>query len=254
MDQNQEKGQRIAKVIANSGFCSRRDAENLITSGRVKVNGKTIDSPATFITDHSIKIDNKLINSRQETKLFIFNKPDKTITSRKDEKNRPTVFDFIDETKMPRLLTIGRLDFNTEGLLLLTTNGDLARYIELPKTGWIRKYRARVYGRLDEKRLKKLEKGISIEGVRYGSIKVEIEKPKEDTKKLQSAANSWLSISLSEGKKREIRKVMTELGLQVNRLIRISYGPFNLKEVKSGEILEIPKKDLKNHLPKVFLD
>lgn len=246
----QEKGIRIAKIIANSGYCSRREAESLIEQGLVKVNGKIIDSPATLITDQSIKINDKLLIQNQENRLFILNKPKNTITSSKDEKGRETIFDIISQFKLPRLMTIGRLDYNTEGLLLLTTNGELARYLELPQTGWIRKYRARVFGKIDENRLKKLEKGITIKGVRYGSIKVEIEDDSQRDNK--NSANSWLIISLTEGKNREIRKVMEELGLKVNRLIRISFGPFSLKNLKTGAILEIDKKSIKNYLPKKF--
>lgn len=241
----EQKGSRIAKVIAHSGFCSRREAEKLIEEGRVQVNGKTINTPAIIITDQSIKIDNKLITTQQKTRLFAFHKPENVITSTKDEKGRQTVFDLISDKKLPRLMTIGRLDYNTEGLLLLTNNGELARHIELPKTGWIRRYRARVFGKLNEERLKKLEKGIVVNGVKYGAMKVEIQ--------TQTAANSWLEISIKEGKNREIRKIMEEMGLQVNRLIRTSFGPFNLGEIKKGEIIEINSKLMKNGLPKEFL-
>jgi 23S rRNA pseudouridine2605 synthase len=242
-NQVQNKGERIAKVIAASGYCSRREAESLIEEGRVQVNGKTIESPATFITDEAIKIDNKLIEKSQELRVFVFHKPKGVITSSKDEKNRPIIYDYIDK-KLPRLIAIGRLDFNTEGLLLLTTKGELSRFIELPKTAWIRKYRARVFGKINQERLEKLKNGITIDGVRYGSIKVEIES--------QVSANSWLTISITEGKNREIRKVMEELGLQVNRLVRVSFGPFSLEDLKVGEIKEINKNTLKNYLPAKF--
>jgi len=245
--QNQEKnkGTRIAKLIASLGYCSRREAEVLILEQRVKVNGKVITTPATFITDEAIKIDDKLINKqKQQTKLWIFHKDKGMLTSNKDPNNRPLIFDFLPKN-MPRTITVGRLDFNTEGLLLLTNNGELARYMELPKNKWIRKYRARVFGKIDENRLKKLEKGITIDGVRYASIKVEIES--------QKGANSWLKISLQEGKNREIRKVMEFLGLSVNRLIRISFGPFNLGSVKPTEVQEVSRNALKSSVPKEFL-
>lgn len=235
------KGIRIAKFIADCGYCSRREAEALIFEGSVKVNGQVIDSPATFITDQSVKINNKLINRQQETKLYILHKPKGFLTSTKDPENRPLIFDLIPKN-LPRLVSIGRLDFNTEGLLLLTNNGDLARHIEHPNTGWIRKYRARVYGKVNPENLKKLENGIKIDGIFYKSIKVEIES--------QSGANSWLKISLSEGKNREIRKVMEHFGLQVNRLIRTSYGPFNLGNLPVQAIKEVKKSILRDFVPK----
>ena len=233
----EEKGIRIAKYIAHAGFCSRREAEVLIEEGRVKVNGKTISTPATLITDHSVKIDDKLINAKQPTRLWLFHKPQGVLTTSKDPLNRKTVFDLIPKN-LPRVITVGRLDFNTEGLLLLTTNGDLGRYMELPKNKWIRKYRARVFGKINHERLKRLEKGITVEGVRYNSIKAEVEVEKE--------SNSWLKIALEEGKNREIRKVMEHLGLKVNRLIRVSFGPFNLGELPVCEVKEVTKVMMKN--------
>ncbi len=238
--ENETKGIRIAKLIAQAGICSRREAEELISEGRVQVNGQTITTPATFITDQAIKVDGKLINAKQPTKLWLFYKPKAVITTSKDPQNRKTVFDLLPK-HMPRVITVGRLDFNTEGLLLLSTNGQLARYMELPKNKWVRKYRARVFGKIDHERLKKLEKGITVDGVRYRSIKVEVEVEKE--------SNSWLKISLEEGKNREIRKVMEHLGLQVNRLIRTSFGPFNLGNMELGEIREVNKSTLKSSFP-----
>ncbi len=232
------KGIRVAKYIAHAGYCSRRDAEALILEGRVKVNGETITTPATLITDHSVKIDDKLIKADKEIRLWLFHKPQGIITSNKDEQNRKTIFDFMPKS-MPRVVSIGRLDFNTEGLLLLTTNGDFARHMELPKNKWARKYRARVFGKIDMERLKKLEKGIKIDGVRYGSIKVDLDVEKD--------SNSWLTITIEEGKNREIRKVMEHFGLKVNRLIRTSFGPFTLGQLKVGELHEIPRTVLKGH-------
>ena len=232
------KGVRIAKLIASLGHCSRREAEELIAEERVKVNGKTIFTPATFITDESIKIDDKLINqSKQQTRMWIFHKGKEMLTTNKDPNKRPTIFDFLPKT-LPRVVTVGRLDFNTEGLLLLTNNGAVSRYMELPKNKWIRKYRARVFGRLDESRLEKLQKGITVDGTRYGSIKIEIESI--------SGANSWIKIALQEGKNREIRKVMEHLGLSVNRLIRVSFGPFNLGNMKALEVKEVSQSVLKS--------
>ena len=238
------KGIRIAKLIANAGYCSRREAEALILEGRVQVNGVTITTPATIITDHSVKIDNKLINEKQPVRLWLFHKPKAIITTSKDPEGRKTVFDLLPKN-MPRVITVGRLDFNTEGLLLLTTSGELSRYMELPKTAWTRKYRARVFGKIDPIRLKKLETGITVDGVRYRGIKVEVEVEKE--------SNSWLKISLEEGKNREIRKVMEHLGLQVNRLIRISFGPFSLGNIEVGEIKEVTKGVMKNSFPEFKL-
>ena len=238
-----EKGMRIAKYIAHAGYCSRRDAEVLIAEGRVKVNGQTIESPATLITDHSVKIDDKLINANKEIRLWLFHKPKGIITSNKDDKNRKTIFDFMPKA-MPRTVTIGRLDFNTEGLLLLTTNGDFARYMELPKTKLQRKYRARVFGAVNHERLKKLEKGITVDGTRYGSIKVTVDN--------EGDSNSWLTIVIEEGKNREIRKVMEHLGLQVNRLIRTSFGPFSLGSLKVGELQEVSRLTLKKSFGENF--
>ncbi|MFT6332179.1 MAG: 23S rRNA pseudouridine2605 synthase [Lentimonas sp.] len=238
------KGQRICKIIARSGFCSRREAEELIADGRVKVNGVVIETPATIITDHSIKIDDKLINEKTPAKIWIFHKPKGLITANKDPKARKNIFEVLPK-HLPRVVTVGRLDINTEGLLLLTNDGELSRYIELPTSKWTRIYRARVYGRVDMERLKKLQKGIMIDGIKYGGIKVEMDQEKD--------FNSWLKISLSEGKNREIKKVLEHFGLQVNRLIRISFGPFHLGKMKVGEVKEVPKPVLRDAIPKEFL-
>ncbi len=245
LQENKLKPIRIAKVIADSGYCSRRQAEELILEGRVQVNGKLIDTPATLITDQSIKIDNKLINAKQDVRLWLFHKPAGFLTSTFDPKNRQNIFDILPEG-MPRVISVGRLDYNSEGLLLLTTSGDLARYMELPKTGWIRKYRVRAHGKINQERLQKLTKGITIEGIKYKFSEVVVES--------SAGTNSWLKISLKEGKNREIRKVLEELGLKVNRLIRVSYGSFNLGNLPKGQILEINKKQLQSFLPKNLLN
>ena len=240
---SEEKGIRVAKLIAQAGYCSRREAEEMIEEGRVQVNGVTITTPATFITDHSVKIDGKLINQKQEIRLWLFYKPQGILTTTKDPEGRKTIFDLLPKT-LPRAIGVGRLDYNTEGLLLLTTNGQLARHLELPKNKYIRKYRARVFGKIDRDRLKKLEKGITVDGIRYAGIKAEVEVEKE--------SNSWLKISLEEGKNREIRKVMEFLGLQVNRLIRVSFGPFKLEDLRVGEVKEISRSIIKNSFPQFF--
>lgn len=244
MSKKTNKPIRIAKVIADSGHCSRRQAEELIFEGRVQVNGKIIETPATLITDQSIKIDGKLINAKQPTKIWIFYKPPGFLTTNSDPKNRKTIFDIL-PTTLPRLITIGRLDYNSEGLLLLTTNGELARHIELPKTGWIRKYRVRVHGKINESRLLKVTKGITIDNIKYKFEAITIES--------SNSSNSWLNISLKEGKNKEIRNVMEYFGLQVNKLIRTSYGPFNIGNLKKGQIRELTSKQLKSSIAAQFL-
>ncbi|MFT5703535.1 MAG: 23S rRNA pseudouridine2605 synthase, partial [Rickettsiales bacterium] len=237
MSENLEeiKGQRVCKIIARSGFCSRREAEVLIADGRVKVNGVVIDTPATLITDHSIKIDDKLINEKAPAKIWIFHKPRGLITSNSDPKARKNIFEALPKS-LPRVVTIGRLDINTEGLLLLTNDGGVARHIELPSSGWTRIYRARVYGIINMERLKKLQKGIIIDGVKYAGIKIEMEQERD--------FNSWLKISLTEGKNREIKKVLEYFGLKVSRLIRISFGPFHLGNLPVGSVKDVHRATL----------
>jgi 23S rRNA pseudouridine2605 synthase len=243
MNDEDLKPQRIAKIIARSGHCSRREAEALILEGRVKVNGQVIDSPAVIITDQSIKIDNKLINKQENLRLWVFHKPRGYITTTKDTRARQTIFEIL-PTTMPRVITIGRLDINTEGLLLLTNDGEAARYIELPQNKWIRNYRARIFGQIDMEKLRKLEKGIKIDGVVYGAIKVELERERD--------FNSWVKISLMEGKNREIKKVFEYFGLTVNRLIRTSFGPFHLGKLPIGAVREVPKNVLRESLGEKF--
>ena len=244
MSEHIHKGERIAKKIARAGLCSRREAERWIDAGRVKVNGQTLETAACVVTDaDEIQVDNKPLPGAEKTRLFLYHKPDGLVTSHKDEQGRATVFDQLPKN-LPRVVSVGRLDLNTEGLLLLTNDGGLSRYLELPATGWKRKYRVRVLGKVNEDRLASLKKGITVEGVRYKSITASLDSTQ--------GANSWLSITLTEGKNREIRRVMEALNLQVNRLIRISYGPFNLGKLEKGAAEEIPDSILKEQIKGYF--
>jgi 23S rRNA pseudouridine2605 synthase len=231
---------RIAKFIARSGVCSRRAAEELVTQGRVTINGQIIDSPAFNVEgSEKILLDGEKLPQVEHTRVWLFYKPAGLVTSHKDEKNRPTVFDNL-PTGLPRVISVGRLDLNSEGLLLLTNNGELSRKLELPSNAWVRRYKVRVYGQVKPEDLAKLKNGVVVEGVAYGSIKAEIES--------QQGANTWLQVYLSEGKNREIRRVMKYLGLEVSRLIRLSYGPFQLGNMHKGEVREVPQKVLREQL------
>ncbi|MBT4889677.1 MAG: rRNA pseudouridine synthase [Rhodospirillales bacterium] len=238
------KGERIAKVMARAGLCSRREAERWITDGRVIVDGKKLDSPALTVTDNNIvTVDGNVIAGKQESKLWRYHKPAGLIVSHNDPEGRATVFEKMPE-HMPRVISIGRLDYNSEGLLLMTNDGDLARLMENPKTGWIRRYRVRVNGRVDEKELFKLVDGVTISGIRYGSIKASLDS--------QKGANAWVTMALTEGKNREIRVVMEHLGYQVTRLLRTAYGPFQLGNLQRGAVAETSRRMLKDSIPKDF--
>ena len=235
---------RIAKAMATAGLCSRRDAERWIADGRVSVNGRTIDSPALNVTAaDKVVVDGKALPMAQDVRLWRFHKPRGLITTHSDPQGRETVFDKL-PADMPRVISIGRLDYNTEGLLLLTTSGELARHIELPSTGWQRKYRVRGYGRVTQAELDELKEGIVLDGVRYGPI--------EATLDSFQSGNCWLSIGLREGKNREVRKVLGSLGLKVNRLIRTSFGPFELLDLPAGQLEEVPGKAIASRLTKDF--
>lgn len=240
MGETGEKGERIAKAMARAGVASRRDAEKMILAGRVKVNGVAITSPALDVlpTD-KVTLDGKPIDAPQETRLWLYYKPLGLVTSEKDEKGRQTVFDTLPEG-MPRVMSIGRLDLNSEGLLLLTNDGGLKRRLELPSTGWLRKYRVRVNGQPNNATFDPLRRGIVIEGEEF--------QPMEITLDRQQGANAWLTVGIREGRNREVRRAMAEVGLIVNRLIRVSYGPFRLNEMQPGEVTEVKRRVLRDQL------
>jgi 23S rRNA pseudouridine2605 synthase len=233
-------GERIAKVVSRAGLASRRDAEEWIVQGRVSVNGRVINSPALDVTSRDvITVDGKPLPERERTRLFMFHKPRGLMTTHADPEGRPTVFDNLPEG-LPRLISIGRLDFNTEGLLLLTNDGGLARVLELPDTGWLRRYRVRAHGEVTQDQLDALKKGVEVDGVKYGPIDAALER--------DQGANVWLVFAIREGKNREVRNVMAHLGLEVNRLIRVSYGPFQLGELAEGQVEEVKTRVLREQL------
>jgi len=233
-------GDRVAKAMARAGLCSRRDAEAWIVAGRVRVNGVVIKSPALNVTpaDH-IVVDGEPLPQRERTRLFLYHKPRGLVTTHADPEGRPTIFEGLPKT-LPRLLSVGRLDMTTEGLLLLTNDGGLARILELPKTGWLRRYRVRAHGRVAPETLKGLRDGITIDGIHYGAIDAEIER--------EQGANLWLTFAMREGKNREVKNVMSHLGLAVNRLIRVSFGPFQLGQLEPGAVEEVRTRHLREQL------
>jgi 23S rRNA pseudouridine2605 synthase len=235
-----KSGERIAKVVSRAGLASRRDAEEWIVQGRVTVNGRVINSPALDVTENDVvTVDGKPLPPRERTRLFLFHKPRGLMTTHADPEGRPTVFDNLPEG-LPRLISIGRLDFNTEGLLLLTNDGGLARALELPETGWLRRYRVRAHGEVTQAQLDELKKGVDVDGVKYGPIDATLER--------DQGANVWLVFAIREGKNREVRNVMAHLGLEVNRLIRVSYGPFQLGELAEGQVEEVKTRVLRDQL------
>ncbi|MBX3596052.1 MAG: pseudouridine synthase [Rhizobiaceae bacterium] len=240
------EGERIAKRLARAGISSRRDAESLIVDGRVRVNGKLVESPALNVSaSDRIEVDGKEIPAIERTRLFLFHKPSGVVTTNRDPEGRKTVFDILPEN-LPRLMTVGRLDINTEGLLLLTNDGGLARVLELPATGWLRRYRVRVHGEVDEARLASLQEGIAVEGVFYGAVEAVLERTQ--------GTNAWLTLGLREGKNREVKNILGALGLEVTRLIRVSYGPFQLGELPEGHVMEIKGRTLREQLGDTLIE
>lgn len=235
-----QKGERIAKVMARAGLCSRREAERWIAEGRVTVNGRVLDSPAALVSEtDDVRVDGKPLAPPERTRLWRYHKPAGLVTTHRDEKGRKTVFDALPPT-LPRVISVGRLDLNSEGLLLLTNDGALARRLELPATGWVRRYRVRVHGKPDAASLAALAKGVTIDGVAYGPIEAKLDRVR--------GSNAWVTVALREGKNREVRRVFEHLGLPVTRLIRVAYGPFQLGALPRGAVEEVPGKVLKEQL------
>jgi len=233
-------GERIAKILSRAGVASRREAERMIEAGRVKVNGKTIVSPAlNVVGSDKVEVDGVALAATQETRLWLYHKPAGLVTTAKDERGRETIFDKLPED-LPRVMTVGRLDLNSEGLLLLTNDGGLKRRLELPSTGWLRKYRVRVKGAPSDESLEPLRQGVTVDGETFRPMTVTLDR--------QQGANAWLTIGLREGKNREIRRAAEAVGLTVNRLIRVSYGPFRLGDLKPGEVSEVRQKVLHDQL------
>jgi len=231
---------RIAKYLARAGVASRRDSEKLVAEGRIKVNGKIIDTPATKVgPNDKVEFDGKPVARKELTRLWRYYKPDGLVTSHKDEKNRQTVFDVLPK-EMGRVISVGRLDITSEGLLLLTNDGELARHLEHPSTGLSRRYRTRAYGKITQTELDTLKNGIKIDGIMTGPIEAVLDS--------ESGDNCWITVTLREGKNREVRRAMEHLGLKVNRLIRVSYGPFMLGDIPKGKVEEVKYRVLQTQL------
>jgi len=235
-----ERPERIAKLLARAGVCSRRDAERWIGEGRVSVDGHVLTTPAVTVTaTNDVRVDGKPLPAPERPRLWRYHKPAGLVTTHRDEKGRPTVFDALPK-ELPRLISVGRLDLNSEGLLLLTNDGALSRRLELPSTGWLRRYKVRVHGEVEPERLAALEKGVTIDSVSYGPIRASLER--------RQGSNAWIAMALREGKNREVRRVLEHLGFQVTRLIRLAYGPFQLGNLARGAVAEVAKKVLAEQL------
>jgi 23S rRNA pseudouridine2605 synthase len=228
--------QRIAKLLARAGIASRREIERMIAEGRIALNGEKLTTPATLLENlQGVTVDGKQVRAAAATRLFRFYKPEKTLTAERDPKGRPTIYDRL-PPGLPRLVPVGRLDFMTEGLLLLTNDGELKRKLELPRTAVVRTYRARAHGQVTQAQLEDLADGITIDGTHYGSINANLER--------RTGSNCWIEMSLTEGKNREVRRVLAHLGLQVSRLIRVAYGPLTLEGLEPGDADEVPQGQL----------
>lgn len=246
-EKSAHQGERIAKVIARAGLASRREAEAWVAAGRVAVNGAVITSPALNVTSADrISVDDKPLRARARTRLFLYHKPRGLVTTHSDPQGRDTIFRALPKG-LPRLISVGRLDINTEGLLLLTNDGGLARVIELPATGWLRRYRVRALGRISQEALDRLRSGVTIDGVRYGPIEATLDR--------EQGANVWMTFAIREGKNREVRKVLESLGLKVNRLIRVAFGVFELGDIDDGAVREVDTETLRDVLgPQIAAD
>jgi 23S rRNA pseudouridine2605 synthase len=232
----EEGPQRIAKLLARAGVASRRDIERMIAEGRIALHGEKLTTPATLLDDlKGVTVDGQPVKPAGAVRLFRFYKPSGTLTAANDPKGRPTIYDKLPQG-LPRLMPVGRLDYNTEGLLLLTNDGELKRQLELPSTGVVRHYRARAFGDVTQAQLEELAEGVTIDGIRYGSIDANLER--------RTGRNCWIEMSLTEGKNREVRNVLAHLGLQVSRLIRTSYGPFTVEGLAPGHVAEVQREDL----------
>jgi 23S rRNA pseudouridine2605 synthase len=235
-----EGGERIAKYLARAGVASRREAERLIEQGIVTVDGKVLTTPAFKVTPGmEVRVDGTRVKGKEPPRLWRYHKPSGLVTTHKDPQGRPTVFDSVAD-RLPRVVSVGRLDLTTEGLLLLTNDGALARQLELPQNAWVRRYRIRAFGRVEQKDLDKLSDGVEIDGVKYKPIKASLDQTQ--------GGNQWLTVAITEGKNREVRKVMEHLGLKVNRLIRVSFGPFVLGKLPEGAVEEVPSKQMREQL------
>ncbi|WNO54954.1 pseudouridine synthase [Stakelama saccharophila] len=231
-----KEAQRIAKLLARAGIASRREVERMIADGRVAIDGKVLETPATLVASlHGVTVDGQAVAAPAPARLFLFHKPTGCLTTEHDPKGRKTIYDVLPDG-LPRLMPVGRLDYNTEGLLLMTTDGELKRQLELPSSGVERTYRARAFGQVNQEQLEDLIEGVEIDGMRYGRIDANLER--------RTGANTWVEMTLTEGKNREVRRVLEHLGLEVNRLIRTRYGPFELADLPSGGVTEVRRHDL----------